>query len=117
MTLADTMDRTRIGTGKRLARLGLALLIGTGVSGCGRSFYEVFEGTQRYSGPDSVIATAEDYGEDDTGLVDGQAAIAYDPDGWDKATADQVQYAMDQVWTALNHEDVVTRVERYSRVT
>ncbi|MFZ1345480.1 MAG: hypothetical protein WBB13_10105 [Tabrizicola sp.] len=81
MTLADTMDRTRIGTGKRLARLGLALLIGTGVSGCGRSFYEVFEGTQRYSGPDSVIATAEDYGEDDTGLVDGQAAIAYDPDG------------------------------------
>ena len=37
------------------------------------------------------------------------------PDGWDKATADQVQYAMDQVWTALNHEDVVTRVERYYR--
>lgn len=37
------------------------------------------------------------------------------PDGWDKATSDQVQYAMDQVWTALNHEDVVTRVERYYR--
>lgn len=81
MTLADTMDRDRISTGKRLARLGLALLIGTGVSGCGRSFYEVFEGAQRYSGPDSVIATAEDYGEDDASLVDGQAAIAYDPDG------------------------------------
>ena len=81
MTLADTMDRTRIGTGKRLARLGLALLIGTGVSGCGGSFYEVFEGTQPYSGPDSVIATAQDHGEDDAALVDGQAAIAYDPDG------------------------------------
>lgn len=71
----------RIGSGQRLARLGLVLLLGTAVSGCGRSFYEVFEGTQPYSGPDSVIATAEDYGEDDAGLVDGQAAVAYDPDG------------------------------------
>ncbi|MBL9062192.1 MAG: hypothetical protein JNL31_06580 [Tabrizicola sp.] len=75
------MDRVRMGTGARLTRLGLLLLVATGVSGCGRSFYEVFEGTQRYSGPDSVIATAEDYGEDDAALVDGQAAIAYDPDG------------------------------------
>ncbi len=81
MTLAGDMQMDRIGAGKRLGRLGLVLLIGTSVSGCGRSFYEVFEGTQRYSGPDSVIATAEDYGEDDLGLVDGQAAIAYDPDG------------------------------------
>ena len=81
MMLADNMDMGRTGTGARLARLGLALLVATGVSGCGRSFYEVFEGTERYSGPDSVIATAEDYGEDDAGLVDGQAAIAYDPDG------------------------------------
>ena len=79
MTLAENIDAGR--TGNRLVRLGLALLIGTSVSGCGRSFYEVFEGTQPYSGPDSVIATAEDYGEDDAGLVDGQAAIAYDPDG------------------------------------
>ena len=81
MMLADNMDMGRTGTGARLARLGLALLVATGVSGCGRSFYEVFEGTERYSGPDSVIATAEDDGEDDAGLVDGQAAIAYDPDG------------------------------------
>ena len=81
MMLADNMDMGRTGTGARLARLGLALLVATGVSGCGRSFYEVFEGTERYSGPDSVIATAEDYGEDDAALVDGQAAIAYDPDG------------------------------------
>ena len=79
MTLAENIETGR--AGNRLIRLGLALLIGTSVSGCGRSFYEVFEGTQRYSGPDSVIATAEDYGEDDTGLGDGQAAIAYDPDG------------------------------------
>ena len=57
MTLAENIDAGR--TGNRLVRLGLALLIGTSVSGCGRSFYEVFEGTQPYSGPDSVIATAE----------------------------------------------------------
>ena len=81
MMLAGNMELARTGTGARLARLGLALLLATGVSGCGRAFYEVFEGTERYSGPDSVIATAEDYGEDDKGLVDGQAAIAYDPDG------------------------------------
>lgn len=81
MMLADNMDRLPAGNAPRFARLGLALLLATGVSGCGRSFYEVFEGTQPYSGPDSVIATAEDYGEDDAGLVDGQAAIAYDPDG------------------------------------
>ena len=79
MTLAENIETGRVG--HRLMRLGLALLVGVSVSGCGRSFYEVFEGTQRYSGPDSVIATAEDYGEDDAGLVDGQAAVAYDPDG------------------------------------
>ncbi len=81
MTLAGDMQLVGKRTGLRLARLGLVLLIGTSVSGCGRAFYEVFEGTQPYSGPDSVIATAEDYGEDDAALVDGQAAIAYDPDG------------------------------------
>ena len=65
----------------RLSRLGLVLVLGPVLSGCGGGFIEAFEGTERYSGADSVIATAEDYGEDDTGLVDGQAAIAYDPDG------------------------------------
>jgi hypothetical protein len=62
-------------------RLGLTLALGTLLSGCGGGFVEVFEGTKPYSGPDSVIATDHDYGEDDAGLVDGQAAIAYDPDG------------------------------------
>ncbi len=81
MTLAGNREADGSDVGKRLARLGLVLLVGTSVSGCGRSFYEVFEGTERYSGPESVIATAEDFGEDDAALVDGQAAIAYDPDG------------------------------------
>ena len=62
------------------ARTGLMLALGTALSGCG-GFFESFEGTQPYSGPDSVIATAEDFGRDKVSLVDGQAAIAYDPDG------------------------------------
>lgn len=65
----------------RRAKLALALALGTILSGCGGGFVEVFEGTKPYSGPDSVIATNKDRGEDDAGLVDGQAAIAYDPDG------------------------------------
>lgn len=65
----------------RLPRLALSVAFGTLLSGCGGGFVEIFEGTRPYSGPDSVIANAEDYGEDDAGLVDGQAAIAYDPDG------------------------------------
>lgn len=61
---------------------GLALVLATGLSGCG-GYTEGFgfEGTQRYSGPDSVIATGQDHGTDAGDLVDGQAAIAYDPDG------------------------------------
>ena len=53
-----------------------------GLSGCG-AYTEGFgfEGTQRYSGPDSVIAVGEDQGVDNRDLVDGQAGIAYDPDG------------------------------------
>ncbi|WP_136645104.1 hypothetical protein [Tabrizicola sp. YIM 78059] len=61
-------------------RPGLMLALAGALSGCG-TFFEGVEGTQRYSGPDSVIATAEDYGRDSVGLVDGQAAVAYDPDG------------------------------------
>lgn len=82
MTLARGIDMylTRRAAA-HLPRVGQSLLLFSALSGCAGSFYEVFEGTQRYSGPDSVIATAEDYGEDDAGLVDGQAAIAYDPDG------------------------------------
>ncbi|WP_299480012.1 hypothetical protein [Cypionkella sp.] len=32
-------------------------------------------------GPDTVIATARDSGRDHVGLIEGEAAIAYDPDG------------------------------------
>ncbi len=76
MMLADRLDADRRGMAPvPVAALGLALAL----SGCG--LFEGFEGTQRYSGPDSVIATAEDHGHDSGGLVDGEAAIAYDPDG------------------------------------
>jgi hypothetical protein len=85
MTLAEhtTMDRpeTAFGTTKAV-RLGLMLTLAAGLSGCG-AYTEGFgfEGTQRYTGPDSVIATGEDQGVDNRNLVDGQAGIAYDPDG------------------------------------
>jgi hypothetical protein len=62
------------------ARLGLAVLLSTGLSGCGAELLG-FEGTQPYYGPDSVIATGQDQGVDDADLVDGEAGIAYDPDG------------------------------------
>ncbi|MCU0902459.1 MAG: hypothetical protein MUE83_01110 [Tabrizicola sp.] len=77
MTLAGKLELGRIAT---MARTGLVLGLGTLVSGCG-GLFESLEGTQRYSGPDSVIATAQDYGRDDSKLADGEAAIAYDPDG------------------------------------
>lgn len=73
MTLAVRPDTVR--GARPLGALGLALAL----SGCG--LFEGFEGTQAYSGPDSVIATAEDFGRDNVGLVDGEGAIAYDPDG------------------------------------
>jgi hypothetical protein len=81
MILGEQSGHGWVGSMQRLARVGFVLTLAVSVSGCGRAFYEIFEGTQPYSGPDSVIATAEDYGEDDAALVDGQAAIAYDPDG------------------------------------
>jgi hypothetical protein len=59
-----------------LSRLGLLLAVGASLSGCG-----LLEGSRLYHGPDSVIATDDDTGTDDGGLVDGEAAIAYDPDG------------------------------------
>ncbi len=77
MTLAGKSERLRSGA---VARAGLVLGLGTLLSGCG-GFFEGVEGTQPYSGPDSVIATAEDYGRDKVALKDGEAAIAYDPDG------------------------------------
>jgi hypothetical protein len=79
MTLAGETDRNKAST---LGRLGLGLMfaVATGLSGCG-ALIEGSEGAIAYSGPDSVIATAEDYGQDEVGLQEGVAAIAYDPDG------------------------------------
>lgn len=56
------------------ATLAAALLL----SGC---VTESFEGTERYRGADSVIATGQDQGRDTGVLRNGVAAIAYDPDG------------------------------------
>jgi hypothetical protein len=77
MMLADAPVTTR-----RPLRLALALALASGLSGCG-AYTEGwgFEGTQPYTGPDSVIATGQDQGVDDGDLRDGQAGIAYDPDG------------------------------------
>jgi len=62
------------------ATVMLALI--AALSGCG-AYTEGFgfEGTQRYSGPASVIAVGEDQGVDRRDIVAGQAGIAYDPDG------------------------------------
>ena len=62
-------------------RPSLAVVLAFALSGCAGGVIEGIEGAQPYSGPDSVIATAEDFGRDRVSLVDGQAAIAYDPDG------------------------------------
>ena len=48
------------------------------LSGC---VTESFEGTERYRGADSIIATGQDQGRDTGVLRNGVAAIAYDPDG------------------------------------
>jgi hypothetical protein len=56
-----------------LHRLGLVVVFGGMVSACGIA---------PYSGPDDVIASGKDRGViDNTALVNGEAAIAYDPDG------------------------------------
>ncbi|HEY6918243.1 MAG TPA: hypothetical protein VI412_03225 [Tabrizicola sp.] len=63
-----------------LTRLALLPMLAFGLSACASG--EFFEDVQRYGGPDSVIAKASDSGTDkDNGLVEGEAAIAYDPDG------------------------------------
>ncbi|MES2916251.1 MAG: hypothetical protein V4753_14125 [Pseudomonadota bacterium] len=77
MTLAGLLEVGRLGA---LWRPRLVLGLGMFVSGCG-GLFEGVEGTVPYSGPDSVIATAQDYGRDNSKLKDGEAAIAYDPDG------------------------------------
>ncbi len=59
-------------------KIGAALVAAFGLSGC---VGESFEGTERYRGADSVIATGQDQGRDTGVLLNGTAAIAYDPDG------------------------------------
>jgi hypothetical protein len=56
------------------AGLATALVL----SGC---VGESFEGTERYRGAGSIIATGQDQGRDTGVLNNGRAAIAYDPDG------------------------------------
>lgn len=67
-------------TGTARVRTGLVLVAISGLAGCG-AIVEGSEGATAYSGPDSVIATYEDYGQDEVNLRDGEAGIAYDPDG------------------------------------
>ncbi|WGV15815.1 hypothetical protein [Fuscovulum ytuae] len=56
-----------------LPRVGAFVAVGLMLSACG---------IQPYQGPGSVIATGQDRGLLDRGaLVNGEAAIAYDPDG------------------------------------
>ncbi len=81
MQLQDFPMAGKAGRGGRPERLALLVALTTGLPGCAGGLIEGFEGTQGYSGPDSVIATAEDFGRDRVSLVDGEAAIAYDPDG------------------------------------
>lgn len=59
-------------------KIGAALTTAILLSGC---VTETFEGTERYRGADSVIATGQDQGRDTGVLKNGVAAIAYDPDG------------------------------------
>lgn len=67
-------------TSARARRLALLPLFAVSLSACASG--EFFEDVKRYGGPDTVIAKASDSGTDkDDGLVEGEAAIAYDPDG------------------------------------
>jgi len=64
---------------KSYMKLGTGLVAALLVSGCVTN--EGFEGTERYKGAESVIATGQDQGRDTGILVNGRAAVAYDPDG------------------------------------
>jgi hypothetical protein len=74
MTLADMNTMAQPGTLHRvLSRTGLAVALAVTLSGC--------EGIRPYHGPDSTVAVPRDSATDAGGLVEGEAAIAYDPDG------------------------------------
>lgn len=60
-------------------KIGAALVAAFALSGCVAN--EGFEGTEAYTGANSVIATGQDQGFDKGVLNNGRAAIAYDPDG------------------------------------
>lgn len=67
-------------TTRMAKRVALLNVLAFGLSACASG--EFFEDVRRYHGPDTVIAKASDSGtDDDAGLVEGEAAIAYDPDG------------------------------------
>ena len=68
-------------------KLGSGLAAALLLSGC---VTETFEGTQRYKGAESVIATGQDQVRDTGILVNGQAAIAYEPDGCQNWIMDDV---------------------------
>jgi hypothetical protein len=76
MNLAGETLMKRTEGSRHMLRLAVLLAAGGTLSGCG-----VLEGSRLYHGPDSVIAEPDDRGTDDGGLVEGEAAIAYDPDG------------------------------------
>lgn len=58
------------------ARAGLLLVACAGLSACVEG-----GGLRPYSGPNDVIAISNDLGRDGGPLTEGEAAIAYDPDG------------------------------------
>lgn len=60
-------------------KMSAGLVAAFALSGCVTS--ESFEGTEAYRGAESVIATGQDQGRDAGVLINGRAAIAYDPDG------------------------------------
>lgn len=55
---------------------GAGLMIAVLLSGCAEGGLKPYR-----QSPDTVIATAQDTGRDNIGLTNGNAAIAYDPDG------------------------------------
>lgn len=58
-----------------LKNLPLLLLVGASLAAC-------TEGLSPYNGnPNSVIAVPQDQGRDGGALVEGEAAVVYDPDG------------------------------------
>ena len=60
-----------------MVKIPATLMAVLALTGC----IESREGTTKYKGPDSVLATGLDKGRDEGVLKNGVAAIAYDPDG------------------------------------